>query len=473
MRLKGRASGGRFPKGSGRTPTRAVGVAFGVFALFIALTGAGQGSDPPTSDLPEAPAAFAAAAPEGFSPQSNSAPEAITGFDGGSNGFAEEFCSRQDELVSSPNSPKIPANECSFAAAEQEFAGSEGVAEGLGPIFNAAGCAECHTANPAFDPDDFTRKLVGATSEITEKRAGSWDGVTFREHPGGSLIHNRSLRTYEQERVLPGYNVIALRSTLSALGDGYVEAIANETLRAIAARQPSDQRGQVISVPVSEKPTTTRVGRFGHKAQQASLVSFSADAYVNEMGITSPLQPDEPTFNGVPVVDPVPGLDNLGVDVELFALFMRSTKAPPVDATLAATDDARAGRQLFDQIGCAVCHTPTIVTAPPGALINGGALKVADALGNKTIHPFSDFLLHDVATGDGIVQNGGLSTRTKMRTPPLWGLRTRGRLMHDNLSFSFEDAIARHGNQGGRARSRFDRLGPPDRNRLLAFLSSL
>ncbi len=223
--------------------------------------------------------------------QSN-ATEAPTGFDGGSNGFAEEFCRDQARLVNSPNSPKIPADECNLDAAEEEFIGPETVADGLGPIFNAAGCGECHSANPAFDPDDFTRKLTGATSEITEKRAGFWDGRSFRDHPGGSLIHNRSLRTSEQERVMPGHNVFATRSTLSVLGDGFVEAISNETLQDIANRQPSSQRGQLINVPVLEKPGTTRVGRFGHKAQQASLVSFSADAYVNEMGITSPLQPD-------------------------------------------------------------------------------------------------------------------------------------------------------------------------------------
>jgi CxxC motif-containing protein (DUF1111 family) len=399
--------------------------------------------------------------------------EAVTGFDGGSNGFAEEFCANQRDLVNSPNSPKVPADECSLDAAEEEFRGPETVADGLGPIFNAAGCGECHSSNPGFNPDDFTRTILGATSEITEKRAGSWDGAVFRDHPGGSLIHNRSLRTYEQERVMPGHNVLAVRSTLSVLGDGFVEAVANETFSDIAARQPSSMRGQVINVPILEKPGTTRVGRFGHKAQQASLVSFSADAYVNEMGITSPLQPVENTFNGVVVDDPVFGLDDEGVDVELFALFMRSTKAPPVDRTLAATDDAKEGRRIFDAIECAVCHTPTIVTAPPGTLINGGAMKVTRALGNKTIHPFSDYLLHDVGTGDGIVQNGGASTRNKMRTAALWGVRLRGRLMHDQMSFSFEDAIARHGNQAASSRSKFNALSSRDKRKVLVFLSSL
>jgi len=464
MRLKGRGS-----KWSGRASSqgrsmRPVGVVLAGLVLFFGLSGAGQGSGP--AESPEA-------APAALNWKASAPVEAVTGFDGRSNGFAEEFCARQDELSSSPNSPKIPANECSYEAAEAEFSGFETVAEGIGPIFNATSCAECHSSNPAFDPGDYTRKVVGGTSEITERRAGSWDGSTFREHPGGSLIHNRSLRPSEQQRVLPSDNVIALRSTLGTLGDGFVEAIANQTLQDLAAGQPSEQRGQVIFVPVSERPGTVRVGRFGHKGQQASLVSFSADAYVNEMGVTSPLQPDEPTFNGVPVDDPVPGVDNQGVDVELFALFMRSTKAPPVDAALAATDDARAGRQIFDQVGCGVCHTATIVTALPGTVINGGALKVADALGNKIIHPFSDFLLHDVGTGDGIVQNGGPSTRTKMRTPPLWGLRARGRFMHDQLSFGVEDAIARHGNQAARARSRYNGLSSSDARKLLAFLSSL
>lgn len=399
--------------------------------------------------------------------------EAPAGFDGGDNGFAAEFCANQAALVDSPNSPMIPADECNFEAAEEEFTGPETVADGLGPIYNAEGCGTCHSANPQFDPNNFERKLVGATSQIVEKRAGFFNGSTFFDHPGGSLIHDRSLRPNEQERVLPGHNVIALRSTISTLGDGFVEAVGNSTLQAIANAQPAAQRGQLIAVPVLEKPGTTRFGRFGHKDQHASLVSFSADAYVNEMGITSPLQPTEPTSNGVVVADPVPGLDDEGVDVELFALFMRATKVPPVDAAIAATADAQAGKTLFSQIGCAVCHTPSIVTETPGTLINGGALKVPNSLGDKIIRPFSDFLLHDIGTGDGIVQNGGQSTRNKIRTAALWGLRARGRFMHDGLSFSLEDAIQRHANQGSLARGNFNALTTTNKNRVLRFLASL
>src|SRR5215510_13331438 len=205
----------------------------------------------------------------------------------------------------------IPADECNLATATEEFTGPEDAAAGLGPVFNAAGCGECHIA-PA----------LGGSSQIVERRAGRTVNGVFTDHPGGSLIQDRALITHLQfqEHTDPNFtNTTALRASLSLFGDGFVEAVSNNTLTDIANRQPAGQRGQIINVPVSEKPGTTRIGRFGIKGQQASLVSFSADAYVNEMGITSPLQPDEPTSNGVVIPnDPVPGIDNEGVDVELF-----------------------------------------------------------------------------------------------------------------------------------------------------------
>lgn len=398
--------------------------------------------------------------------------EAPTGFTVADNGFAAEFCSpgRQAQLAEETAiSPAIPEDECSFETAEEEFTGPETTDVGLGPIFNAAGCGECHIAN----------QILGATSQINEKRAGLFNAATgvFTDHPGGSLIQDRSFRENEQERVDPTRaNVIALRKTISVLGDGFVEAVSNTTLQQIANAQPAAQRGQIINVPVLERPGTTRIGRFGHKGQQASLLSFSADAYVNEMGITSPMQPTENTSNGVVVAEPPdapPGVDDEGVDVALFALFMRSTLAPPRDPVTSGSPNAVAGSQIFNAIGCATCHTRTIVTSPPGTLINGGAARVSNALGNKIIHPFGDFLLHDVATGDGIVQNGGASTRNKVRTAALWGLRARGRFMHDDLSFSFQDAIARHGNQGAASRAAFNALSATDKARVMAFLSSL
>ena len=395
--------------------------------------------------------------------------DALTGFTGASNGFAQEFCANQASLVNSPNSPTIPAAECSFDTAAEEFTGPEGVADGLGPIFNAEGCGSCHLT-----------PILGGSSQIMEKRVGFFNGSTFSDPPGGSLIQDRATDVSIQELAPANANVTAIRGSLSVLGDGFVEAISNTTLQNIAGNQPAAMRGQLTNVPVFERPGTTRFGRFGWKDQQASLVSFSADAYVNEMGITSPLQPDENTSNGASVAafDTVPAghptdPDSDGVDVELFALFMRSTLAPPRDAQRAATVNAQAGSNLFNNIGCAVCHTREIITSDPGTLINGGALRVANALGNKRIRPFGDFLMHDIGTGDGIVQNGGQSTRNKVRTVPLWGLRSRGRFMHDSLSFSLNDAIQRHGNQASSARDAFNGLSTTNKNRLIEFLLSL
>ncbi len=100
---------------------------------------------------------------------------------------------------------------------------------------------------------------------------------------------------------------------------------------------------------------------------------------------------------------------------------------------MATTADAQSGEQLFHAIGCDICHVSSITTAPAGTVINGGAFKVPAALGGKVIHPYGDFLLHNVGTGDGIVQNGPQDTANKLRTSPLWGLRTKSRLMHDRF----------------------------------------
>jgi CxxC motif-containing protein (DUF1111 family) len=112
-------------------------------------------------------------------------------------------------------------------------------------------------------------------------------------------------------------------------------------------------------------------------------------------------------------------------------------------------------------------------TVDPETPINGGAMLVSRTLGNKRIQPFGDFLLHDVGTGDGIVQNGGAATRNKIRTAPLWGLHARTRFMHDFLSHSIDDAIARHGGQADGTRRAFTGLSRTDQRKVLTFLRSL
>jgi CxxC motif-containing protein (DUF1111 family) len=340
----------------------------------------------------------------------------------------------------------------------------EVIDDGLGPVYNAQACRECHQ-NP----------VTGATSQITELRAGRFDGFSFTNPPGGSLINDRAINAKIQERVGGADNVLTFRASLNTLGDGFVEAISNTTIQNIAAAQPAGQRGQIINVPVLEAPGQTRIGRFGWKNQHASLLSFSADAYLNEMGITSPLQPTENTSYGASVAafDEVPDPEDPGDDVEAFARFMRATKVPPRDTQLAATADAITGSNLFNSIGCNICHVTSITTAPAGTVINGGAMTVPAALGDKIIHPYSDFLLHDVGTGDGIVQNGGSTTRNKLRTPPLWGLRTRSRFMHDGENVTRNNAILRHTNQAEPIIQSYINLSTTQKNQLITFLNSL
>ncbi|HET9621407.1 MAG TPA: di-heme oxidoredictase family protein [Kofleriaceae bacterium] len=371
------------------------------------------------------------------------ATEAPTGFDTTTNGFSTQ---------------------ADMDAARDVFEEVEQIADGLGPVYNAQSCRECHQ-NP----------ITGAASQVTELRAGHFNGISFVDHPGGSLLDDRAIDPSLQERIAAGNEVRTFRLSLSLLGDGFVEAIDAATLQNISLGQPAGQRGTFIQVPVLEAPGSNRGGRFGWKNQHASLMSFAADAYVNEMGITSPLIPVENTSNGnsVAAFDTVADPEDKGPDIAAFTLFMRSLKAPSRDTALAATASATHGSQLFDSLGCATCHVRSITTAPAGTVINGGQLTVPPALGDKIIHPYSDFLLHDVGTGDGIVQNGGQGTRNKVRTAPLWGMRVRDRLMHDGASVSRSDAILRHSNEAAGAASNFANLSTTSQNDLINFLNSL
>ncbi|MEO8504128.1 MAG: di-heme oxidoredictase family protein [Acidobacteriota bacterium] len=377
-------------------------------------------------------------------------PEAPAGFDSLTNGMTDQ--------------PQFDLDRATFDEREE-------LGDGLGPTYNAQSCGECHQ-NP----------VSGAGSQISEFRAGAFDGLHFTDHPGGSLINDRAIDASLQERALGSDNVRVFRMSLSVLGDGFIEALSDDTIGALAANQPASMRGRVIKVPVGEAGGALRVARFGWKNQHASLLSFAADAYLNEMGITSPLQPTENTSNGDSVAafdtvadpeDAATPTEPNGKDIEAFTRFMRASKVPPRDLVAAATGDAIAGAAIFSSLGCNTCHTTTLVTAPAGTSVNGGTFVIPAALGGKKIHPYGDFLLHDVGTGDGIIQNGGPATRNLLRTPPLWGLRSRDRLMHDGLSLSRNDAILRHAGQASRVIDGYRHLSLQDKNRLVAFLNSL
>ena len=412
----------------------------------------------------------------------------------GPTGPVEEAAAAFDGL------PNGLVDEATHEADREVFDEAEEIDEGLGPLHNAQSCRECHQ-NPAS----------GGNSQITELRAGHRDAEGHFVNPsipiargaevvtGRTLVNDRAICPNPdfpaeeiQERVPESETIRTERVSLGLLGDGLVELVPDELLRSIAEWQCRETKGRIcgkaIAVPVLEAPGTYALGRFGWKSQHASLLSFAADAYLNEMGITSRLLPDEVTERCDTVADPEdePGGDGLA-DIDRFARFVRATKAPPRDAALAATAAAAKGSALFDAAGCATCHLRTLGTAPAGTRLHGGKLVVPTAMGGKAFHPFGDFLLHDVGTGDGIavavLEHHGKAyrhmqpqfepTANRMRTAPLWGLRTRSRLMHDGLSVTPRDAIARHRGEADDARRRFERLSAEDREALLAFLRSL
>jgi CxxC motif-containing protein (DUF1111 family) len=347
--------------------------------------------------------------------------------------------------------------------------------EGLGPVFNLQTCLRCHQF-----------PTIGGSGLITIIRAGTFDGAKFIAPRGGTLIHTTALQHELKEKILPEFNVIAKRVTTSILGDGFVEAIADDTLRAIAARQPAQSGGRItglaLEVPVIESPGTRRVGRFGWKNSHASLLSFTGEALRNEIGITNPLFPSENTLNGesIAAFDKAPDPEVNLAHLESITNFMRATKAPSRVAELAGASEAQEGEKVFTSLGCAICHVPTVKTMPVGAITNGGKLRINEALGDKIIHPFSDFLLHDVGTGDGIVENGSQNTRNRIRTAPLWGLGARVKrlgdnlaLLHDGNSRSIEDAILRHAGEASFVIDDYRKLTGEKKRRLLAYLNSL
>lgn len=348
-----------------------------------------------------------------------------------------------------------------FLLGRDDFLEVEEPEEGLGPVFNGRSCAECHSI-PA----------VGGTGNMLEMRIGirHQDG-SFGEPPGGTVLQLFSVPSHEAQPVMPKeVNVIARRKPIPVFGAGLVEAVADETL--LALEDPEDRDGDGISGRAHRLLDVAtgqwRVGRFGWKAQQATLLAFGAEAYRDEMGITSDLFPDEACPGGDCerirlvdlVADPEDGPErSTGLrGIDNFAHFMQLLGPPPRGEI---TEEVLLGERIFLQLSCGRCHVPTLTT---------GRHRFR-ALSNKRFFPYSDFLLHDVGPGDGIQQ--GEARPEEIRTPALWGLRLRAPFLHDGSAFTLRDAILRHGGEAETSRQLFEALSPEDQQHLLAFLDSL
>ena len=388
------------------------------------------------------------------------------------------------ELTVSPGTQSVsngieePSGD-TFALDQAQFERKHDPSTGLGPVFNATACVECHNNG-----------VTGAASQFTEQRVGHSDAngnfvnptITINEGAntitGRSIVNDRSICPQAQEHVPDTENIRSLRAVLNTLGDGFVESVDDKTFLAIAANQAATTNGvihgEAIHVPILEAPGKTGVGKFGWKDQDPTILSFSGDAYLNEMGVTNRLKPKDVTSVCKVSTDLEDTPDALGMaDIDHFAQFIRGPQVPPRDTALAATPDATVGQNLFSSIGCVTCHVATLTTDPPGTVINGGSYTVPAALGNKIFHPYGDFLLHDVGTGDGIVQAGPADTANKLRTVPLWGLHIKSRFMHDNASATLIDAIQRHGGEATGVVEAFKSLSASQQQQLITFLRSL
>jgi CxxC motif-containing protein (DUF1111 family) len=415
------------------------------------------------------------------------------------------FSAAEQELTAVAGDPLPGITAADFAAAKDAFATVEELDDGLGPIFNEKACGNCHTQG-----------AIGGAGVQIERRFGRFTAAgTFDDlaNKGGSL---RQLFTVGSFTGLGGQScTVPLevepaeatvrnvgRLTTPLFGAGLVETIPDSVIAANASAQPASVRGIVSRVRVllgnpadpAQAIGATRTGRFGWKAGIATLTQFSADAYLNEMGITTqhcvggasvttfateskpngiaqPAGCDDrgPGGPGIPagtddgVGSCAGGLTEIQDDVELFADFMTFlAPAPrlPIDPNINLQ-----GGTVFNAIGCAQCHLLKDYVTP--------AHPANGVPGNFTFRPRSDFLLHDIGTGDMIGNTGdSMATTRLIRTAPLWGLHHRTKLLHDGRASSIEQAISFHGGQASASRSAFNSLSTSDRNAMLTAMRS-
>jgi CxxC motif-containing protein (DUF1111 family) len=367
-----------------------------------------------------------------------------------------------DPAAGQPLSGLTASQRADFADGLGDFTEVERVTDGLGPVFNERSCAACHSV-PAIGG--------GSNRQVTRfatRTNGLFDALASL---GGSLVQDHAIglrdgvaHNFRPEVVPPAATIVVRRRTTPLFGLGLVDATPDSDF--IAAAQQQAARGNGVAGRVNMvnniRAGVKTVGKFGWKAQVPSLLQFSGDAYLNEMGITTADFPNESCPQGdcaELAFNPAPGINDDGSGVRALTNYM-SMLAPPPRGTI--TGDVTAGEATFDRIGCTACHVATQRT---------GSNPVA-ALDRKTYHPYSDFLLHEMgALGDNLEM--GNSTGTETRTAPLWGLRFLNNYLHDGRARTLDQAILAHDGQARSARDQYAGLAADARSKLIAFLNSL
>ena len=328
---------------------------------------------------------------------------------------------------------------------------------GLGPLFNAKACGECHEDPVAGGVGDEVE--VHATALLADgfcDPLADLGGFVFQQEATPALKNALGI---DKEPVPAKATAQGGRSSPDILGFGLLDAVPESEILAYA--DPDDRNHDGIS----GRPNRFfdgRLGRFGRKALVPTLAEFNEGAFPVEMGVTVPAVPDEESIGGQPIpagVDPVPEPELDAPSVALVNAFVR-TLAPPSPPKLKGT--ARRGPELFEKIGCAACHVPRLKTGDSDV----------KALAHREVAAYTDLLLHDMgpALADICL---GLARPSEFRTEPLMGLRFSEKFLHDGRAASIEEAIRLHAGEAAASQGRFAALPPGDREALLAFLKQL
>ncbi len=328
---------------------------------------------------------------------------------------------------------------------------------GLGPIFNAESCVECHEdPRPGGNGDESETHATLMRPDGTCDLLTALGGPVFQAHATAALTRATGL---ESEPIPDEANVRAVRTAPDVFGFGLLNAIPERDI--LRRADPDDGDHDGISGRAN-RFTDGRVGRFGRKALLPELDGFNAGALVIEMGLTNPDFPIEETIGDKPIpkgVDPTPEPE---LDAESLARlndFVRFLAPPP---PLPLTHEGERGRVLFGKLGCESCHTPAFVT---------GVNKVR-ALDRRVVRPYSDLLLHDMGAERGDICLG-LASASEFRTEPLMGLHLATRFLHDGAASTIQEAIELHAGEAAKSRERFRKLAPHEQLALLEFLRSL
>ncbi len=361
-------------------------------------------------------------------------------------------------------------------AGDTEFSRNFGVADGLGPIFVAQACANCHVGDgkghPVFNLTRFGRMTASGFDPMLAD--------------GGPQIQNRAILNYVAERVPERATGVAVFTAPSVTGLGLLEAVEDATL--VALTDPDDRDGDGISgrlqllAPTDLLVEAARrdgrhpivdgryIGRFGKKAGAINLLHQTVNAYHEDMGLTTDLLPNDPVnpqvgnFASDGVADP----EVSSSTVARVVFYLKTLRPPPRRNPTGS--EVVAGAAVFTALGCARCHLPTLATGP----------SRLQALDRVTFHPYTDLLLHDMGPALDDHYTEGSATTAEWRTAPLWGIGLaeqaqggRAFYIHDGRATTIEQAVELHGGEAAASRAAFRTLPAGDVQRLLAFLRSL